>query len=37
MRSRITIVVIIALALTGLLYVAHTIDLFGIAQRMHGG
>ncbi len=37
MKRRITVVVIIAAALAGLMYAAHTIDLLGIVQRMHGG
>jgi hypothetical protein len=36
MERRITIIVITAAILSGLMYAAHTIDLFGIAQRMHG-
>ncbi len=36
MKRRITVVVIIAAALAGLMYTAHTIDLFGIVQRLHG-
>ena len=37
MKRRITIVTIVVVALAGLLYAAHTIDVFGIVQRMHGG
>jgi hypothetical protein len=37
MNRRITIIAIIAAAVAGLMYAMHTIDLFGIAQRMHGG
>lgn len=36
MNKRITVAAIIAIALAALLYAAHTIDLFGIAQRVHG-
>ena len=36
MKTRITVIMIIAAALAGLMYAAHTIDLFGIVQRMHG-
>jgi hypothetical protein len=36
MKKRIAII-IVAAAVAGLLYAAHTIDLFGMAQRMHGG
>jgi hypothetical protein len=36
MKRRITVVAIIGVTLAGLMYAAHTIDLFGIAQRMHG-
>lgn len=37
MRTRIAAVVIIAAVVAGLMYAAHTVDLFGIVQRMHGG
>lgn len=36
MKTRITIAMIIAAALAGLMCAAHTLDLFGIVQRMHG-
>ena len=36
MKKRITIAVIVAAVVAGLAYAAHTIDLFGIVQRMHG-
>jgi uncharacterized membrane protein YdcZ (DUF606 family) len=36
MKRRLTIVAIAVVILAGLMYAGHTIDLFGIAQRMHG-
>jgi hypothetical protein len=36
MKRRITLVVIVAVLLAGLMYVAHTTDFFGIVQRIHG-
>jgi len=37
MKTRITVALTIAAILAGLMYAAHSIDLFGIVQRMHGG
>jgi hypothetical protein len=31
------IVIIIILAVAGLLYTAHRLDLIGLAKRLHGG
>ncbi len=36
MKKKITVAVIVAAVLAGLAYAAHTIDLFGIVQQMHG-
>ena len=36
MKTRITVVMIVAATVAVLMYAAHTIDLFGVVQRMHG-
>ncbi len=36
MKRRITVVVVVAATLAALMYAAHTVDLFGMVQRMHG-
>ena len=36
MKKRITLAVICAVLLVVFLYVAHTTDVFGLVQRIHG-
>jgi hypothetical protein len=36
MKKRITVAAIVGAVLAGLAYAAHTIDVFGIVQHMHG-
>lgn len=36
MNRKIVVAILVIATLAGLMYAAHTVDLFGIIQRLHG-